>query len=48
MKFVKRLAIFLLALTVPMHFAWANVTCYSNTEAKNTHFEYVDSHNKDQ
>jgi hypothetical protein len=30
-----------------MHLAWANVTCYSHTETKNTHFEYVDSHNKD-
>ena len=47
MKFMKRLAIFLIALIVPINFAWANVACYSHTEVMNAHFEYVDPHNKD-
>ena len=47
MKFMKRLALFLMALIVPMQFAWANIACYSHTQVKNTHFEHVDSHDKD-
>lgn len=44
---MKRFTIFLIALIVPMHLAWANITCYSHTEVQNTHFVHVDSHNKD-
>ena len=44
MKFMKRLALFLMVLIVPMQFAWANIACYSHTEVKNTHFVHVDSH----
>lgn len=45
--FMKRLALFLITLIVHMQLGWANITCYSHTEAKNTHFVHVDSHNKD-
>ena len=44
---MKRLALFLMALIVPMQFAWANIACYSHTEVKNTHFVHVDSHSND-
>ena len=44
---MKRLALFFIALIVPMQFAWANIACYSHTEVKNAHFEHVNSHNKD-
>jgi len=47
MKSMKRLALFLMALIVPMQFAWANIACYSHTQVKNTHFVHVDSHDKD-
>jgi hypothetical protein len=35
---MKRLSLFFLTLIVPMHLAWANVSCYSHTEVANTHF----------
>jgi hypothetical protein len=44
---MRRLVLLLIAIIVPMNFAWANVACYSHTEIKNTHFVHADSHNKD-
>ena len=44
---MERFATFLIALIAPKYFALANATCYSHPVAKNTHFEYVDFHNKD-
>jgi hypothetical protein len=44
---MKRLALFLIALIVPLQFASANIVCYSHTQVKNTHFVHVDSHDAD-
>jgi hypothetical protein len=43
---MKRLALFFMALIVPMHLAWANISCYSHTEVSNTHFVLVNDHHE--
>ena len=35
---MKRLVLFVMALIVPMHLAWANIICYSHIEVTNVHF----------